>query len=611
MPCDFCGRNQHDQPCLSLLNLAIFLTNGYGIRGRRGDRCGQQDLGPLAEQRTDESSWNRWSTSRQQQTASAGAIQEEGQQVQNSTQDRRADGIASQVDETRDSTRGHHQRVAPRIGVHVTFESRQREHPSSAPPSESLLAPRQPSAHDATAAPFSAHHDADFGGPHQDPHGGQTDGGTVSGLCSVPFGGQQSRSDNAVPPLGQSASMPSTDGGSWHSDCSGIQERLQHCEADGRQQCDITFSRSQEASGRGADSTAGAVVVDSLPSQQSGASATIGSSFTSRHLATHSGETEAEDIGSTAAGGPTSESHVRYGVVRLFRNPTGKACAANSVVASLAWLMLLSDGFVYELWHSGFELMRNVVSNSLIPLDLMRHGPFGWLLTGEWSIERFLGQQQDASEFCSYLLNFTRPRFLNCSWDNRPSFADGVDSVHLAHEKGSQFSPIKLQFIDFGTDSCQLQDLIHAWHDALGLCRAVTEVGHQLIFAIDRHDLSHSKCLQAIQCLNNRVVVPCFSSAEGDISMDTFELCAVIFHLGDSPFTGHYRAGLRYQGQWLLYDDDALPTKVQELTTYVCCNSCMYWLVRPTVRNVRTMTEAGDHIPMVQTERNPMLTSRW
>ena len=33
MPCDFCGRQQHDQPCLSLLNLAIFLTNGYGIRG--------------------------------------------------------------------------------------------------------------------------------------------------------------------------------------------------------------------------------------------------------------------------------------------------------------------------------------------------------------------------------------------------------------------------------------------------------------------------------------------------------------------------------------------------------------------------------------------------
>ena len=501
--------------------------------------------------------------------------------------------------------------VLLQVGVHVTFEPGQREHPSSAPPSESFLAPGQPGAHDAAPAPSCAHHDADLGGQNQSPHGSTADRGIVPGLCSVPFGGQQSGSDNAIPPLGQPAPLPSTNGGSWHSDCGGIQECLQHSEVDGRQQCDIALSRAQETPGRGADSTTSDLVVDPIYAQQPGASAAISSSITSRHLATHSGEVEAEDIGPSAPGSSASESVVRFGVVRLLRNPTGKACAANSVVACLAWLMLLADGFVYELWHSGFELMHNVVSNSLIPLDLLRHGPFGWLLIGEWSIERFLGQQQDATEFCSFLLNITRPRFLNCSWDNRPSFADGLDSVHLAHEKGSQFSPIKLQFLDFGADSCHLQDLINFWHDALGLCRAVAEVGHQIIFAIDRHDLSHSKCLQDIKCVNNQILVPCFSSAEGDITMDTFELCAVTFHLGESPFTGHYRAGLRYKGKWLLYDDDTLPTKVTELPSYVRCNSCMYWFVRPSVRNVRTMNEDGDHFPTIHATSNPMLTPRW
>ena len=291
-------------------------------------------------------------------------------------------------------------------------------------------------------------------------------------LCSVPFSGQQQGQDNAVPTLGPSASLSSTDRSSWNPDCGGLQEHLQHCEADVRQQCDSSFSRAQAPSG-GPDATAGAVVMDCVTAQQSGTSATIGSTLTSRHLAAHSSEAEAQDSGKTATCSTAPELSVRFGVVRLFRNPLGKACAANAVVACLAWMMLLADGFVYELWHSGFELMRNVVSNSLIPMDLLRHGPFGWLLFGEWSIERFLGQQQDASEFCSYLLNITRPRFLNCSWDNRPSFADGLDSVHLAHEKGSPYSPIKLSFIDLQADSCYLQDLIHVWHDAQGLCRAV------------------------------------------------------------------------------------------------------------------------------------------
>ena len=475
------------------------------------------------------------------------------------------------------------------------------------PAGESLLAPGSKGAQGAPETPFSAQHDADLGGPHQDPYGSGTDRGSVSGLCSVPFGGQQQGQDDAISALGPPTSMPSADRRPWNPDCGGLQEHLQHCETDVRQQCDSSFSCAQAPSG-GSDAPAGAMAMDGIITQQSRTSAATGGTLTSRHLAAHSSEAEAQDSGKTTTCGAAPEVSVRFGIVRLFRNPSGKACAA---LACLAWMMLLADGFVYELWHSGFELMRNVVSNSLIPIDLLRHGPFGWLLFGEWSIERFLGQQQDASEFCSYLLNITRPRFLNCSWDNRPSFADGLESVHLAHEKGSPHSPIKLSFFDLQADSCSLQELIHVWHDAQGLFRAVKEVGDTLILAIDRHDLSHSKCLQHIACDNHRILMPCFSNATGDVSMEPFVLCGVVFHLGQTPFSGHYRAGLKYKGHWLLYEDDTLPEKVATLPESVSRNTILFWLVKPTVANVRTMNEEGDRFPTIASSTDPMLTARW
>ena len=298
--------------------------------------------------------------------------------------------------------------------------------------------------------------------------------------------------------------------------------------------------------------------------------------------------------------------------MRLFLNPSGRACAANAVIACLAWLMLLAEGFIYELWHSGFELMRNVVACNLIPMDLLRHDPFGWLLTGEWSIERFLEQQQDATEFCTYFLNFTRPRFLNCHWDVRPSFVDGLNSVHLAHEKGSQFTPIKMPFIDHLADTCMLQDLIFAWHDDQGLCRAITEVGFQLILSIDRHlDSASMKCQQNIECPMQQILMPRFSNANGDIVFDSFEMCGVVFHLGDTPNTGHYRAGLRHKGQWLLYEDGCIPDRVPILPEVVRRNCVLLWFVRSTARNARTMETEGAAFRTIPSTRNPLLSSRW
>ena len=615
MPCRFCGLKNHATPCLSLLNLAIFLTNGYGIRGNRGDRRGQQNMGQSVEQGANANSRDRWHFQWKQQAPQTGDSEKERPQAQGQLQlrfqDPGADGASGQIDQTGHQTRRLHQCDAPRIGVHTTFEPREGECPSSVTPNEPHLAPRQLSSQDAIETSPCPHHDANLGGQDENSHGSCSDGGIVSGLCSVPLSDQQSGQDNAVPALGQSASLSPANGGSGDSHRGDLQEHMQHSEVDGRQQCDTQVSRPEEDTGGGSASTANSLALDFEHAQQSGASAAISRLVASRHLAAHSGEVEATDIGSTAVGGAASEDSLRFGAVRLFLNPSGKACAANSVVACLAWMMLLAGGFVYEKWRCGFELMRNVVHHSLIPLDLMRHDPFAWLLFGEWSIERFLARQQDATEFCDYLLHITQPKFLNCHWDIRPSYVDGLDSVHLAHEKGNQFTPIKLPFIDIQAGSCHLQELVDAWHDNQGLCRAATEVG-QIILSIDRHvDFASTKCSQRLDCPRNQILMPYFCNPDGDIAYKTLELCGVIFHLGATPHTGHYRAGLRLHGNWLLYEDGRIPDKVTELPDMVCRNSVLLWFVQLNACNARTLTTAGEAFRTIYTSPNPMQHARW
>ena len=162
-------------------------------------------------------------------------------------------------------------------------------------------------------------------------------------------GGQPSGQDNAVPALGQSASPSPANGGLGDSHCGDLQEHLQHSEVDGRQQCDAEVSRLEEDTGGGQASTAYPLALDFEPSQQPGASAEISRIVASRLLAAHSSEIEA--FGPTTIGGAISKDSLRFGVVRLFLNPSGKAGAANSVVACLVWMMLLVGGFVYEKWR--------------------------------------------------------------------------------------------------------------------------------------------------------------------------------------------------------------------------------------------------------------------
>jgi len=273
--------------------------------------------------------------------------------------------------------------------------------------------------------------------------------------------------------------------------------------------------------------------------------------------------------------------------IPIFLNSTGTACFANVVVISLAWMTLLANGNDPSQWVHGYELLRNVFLYNHMPMDLTKFGPFVWLLLGEWSVESFRNQH-DVCEFATYLLHVMQPQFLHCSWVTKPGrLATGEDL--LPSEKGTRFTPIKLDYIDCDADLSQLQSLVDTWHDSRGLFRAAEEVGFQLILQLDRFNPeTEAKCQQLI-AVDTSIRFPCFCNLEGDVTFDVFDVCAITFHIGASPHAGHYRTALKYQQRWMIYEDGRPPDQVVTLPESVLRNSVLFWLVRPNLITARTL----------------------
>eukprot|EP00435_Cladocopium_sp_Y103_P069123 s396_g32.t1 len=595
-PCQFCGLLKHHAQCLPLLNLAIFLVNGHPLLGAGRHGCGHENLGQLAHSGpAGIPGYFRQATSVEQATETIDSKAEALQQPI-WIRDNGSDGAPDDTLSTSGAARGQPEHPPSGVGIPDLDESRSGLCDSHFASDQQDLAPGQQ--RDAAPPPLGQDHDSDLGQPLAETSCSGGDSGVVSRLHGLPLDPGRLRPDDALPQVEPSAKEPAAHFEPGLAHCSSHEVHLQHPSYHGGSECDSPLPCSEEADGAG--NSSGSMAVDYFNEVEPRAMVRVGQALLPQHLAAHPDPSQAPKPGSAIFGQIIAEGDVTFGMVRIFLNPTGKACPVNAVIACLAWQMLLSDGFHGSFWRAGFELMRNVTLSSCMPLDLFRHDPFKWLLFGDWTIEKFLRRQQDACEFCDFFLNFTQPKFLSCQWDTRPSFVDGLSSVHLAGEKGTRFSPIQLPFIDHLSDSIYLQELVDAWHDDQGLCRCLVEVGSQLVLMIERHsDSTHTKCQQRIGFPNNHILFPCFSDRAGEVQvdLDQFEICGVVFHLGISPHHGHYQAALRYRGGWMVYDDNRLPVQVSQLSDSILRNCVLIWLVRLSPHNDRTLSSSDGSSP--------------
>ena len=526
--CQFCGFTHTSEPCIPLLNLAVFLINGYGIRGAGRHRICSEDLGGLAQHRAAETTGSR-STRRQKQG------QEKTEDSSGSTRPgitrffhhRGADGGLETVDQADIASRRSSQLSDARIPVLDPYEPRQRVHSAHLAPREPTVARGQGEGHE-PQAPLGLHHDTNVGVPPSEADLRHTDGGAVHRLREVPSHWSGPRQDNAVPTLVPSETEPSTNFGSGIADQRSPAQPGQHTEDNGRPTSDTALSRAHQAEGGTRVSSGDPVALDSLASSVAGVVARAESTVLPQYLAAHP-----DPATSPAPGQATFGQAVAEGVVRLipvFLNQTGTLCFANAAVLCLAWMTLLVDGFHPQMWTTGFELLRNVYQAAHRPMDLLNHNPFLWLLMGSWTVDR-LHHQQDVCEFLIYLLSMMRPKFLHCEWVTKVALTATPTDNLLEWEKGQQFTPILLPYINHHDATCQLQDLVHQWHEPQGFCRAASEVGQTLILMIDRFNPeTQLKCHQIIR-FGDQIAFPCFLDDQGTVSLQPFDICGVIFHL--------------------------------------------------------------------------------
>ena len=584
-PCSFCGSDSHLETCVcpALLNLAVFLTNGR--------RPGQSefDLEQLAYSRPTQKLGHQGRRRSQAQQTPA----QEGQRRLNDS----FNGHQHQGNDAGDGqdlveARGHHQRPAPGIRVRSLSPAGRRQSPASAVGMSPDLAEGRPQSvaetHDGVV------HDRDPAGPIGQTPEGATQRGCGAGLHQV----QPHRREptDAVSPLGCQHPTTGADQGeasaNWRSPTD-HQHDPPNPHVGDRNHSPISLSLQGQDGGSSGESSP--VSMDCRQPDSREIVESVANSVISQHLATCEADSEATNptalLPDQAAGQDVVDDRSKF-LVRVLENDTATMCYVNAAMTALSWLTLLCQSLMPSRWTRGYELMRGLCQWNPLPLNLRVFQPFLWLLFGAFS-EADLLTQQDILEFTTFILDRLQPQFLSCSWCTRFQYTTQVSHPVLDSEKGDRFAPILLRFINYLDTHCSLTDLIRHWHDHSGLCRASDEAGDCIILMFDRHiEGQNRKCQQKVSLPSGLIHFPFFVDGTGSIGFQSFRLAAVTFHLGSSPHSGHHRTALRYQGRWLIYDDNTLPDAALDLSDEILCNITTLWLVKPTPIAVRTMDQA-------------------
>jgi hypothetical protein len=580
-PCPCCGSDPHPEHfiCPALLNLAILLTNG------RRSRQGEFDLGQLVDgkpapelgyQRRRERSTKQKATPQRSQCVNFCFIQ-------------RHTSVGEGDGENPSTSRGYNSCPAPGVRVCPLDTARRGQSAASTDGLPSRMAERCqepiPEAHD------GIENDRDLEGSVGQVAEGTTQCGRGSGLYQVPPHRRQS--DDAVSALGCGSSGIAADKGQtfadWRSEPHHPDDPSDPTvRAGDHTPISFDFQASDSRSTRASSS----ILMDGGQQDARGTVESLANHIISQHLATCEIDVAAPNTAQDCAGEAIGQDAVDDKpklMVRVLENDSFTMCFVNAALIGLAWCSLLCQGFSPSCWAHGFELLRGLCQWNPLPLNLRVFQPFLWLLFGAFQTED-LSEQQDILEFTAFIIDRLGPSFLSCRWCARFQYVTHETHPMLDSEKGDRYAPILIRLIHYLDLACNLTDLIAHWHDSLGVCRASDQERQCLILMFDRHiEGQNRKCTQKIQISGDTVHFPCFIADDGQVAFLPFRIAAISYHIGANPNTGHHRTALKYQGHWLVYDDNKLPDHAHVLSDEILCNITMIWLILPNVTAVRTM----------------------
>ena len=585
-PCPCCGSDPHPEhfTCPALLNLAILLTNG------RRSRQGEFDLGQLVDRKSAAEPGHQ---RRRERSTQQKAMQERTQCVNIGFFGRHKSLVEGDGEDPPPS-RGHNSCPASGIRVRALDPAGGGQPAASLDGLSSGMAEKcqepDPEAHD------GIENDRNLEGSVGQAAESTSQCGRGSGLHQV--SPHRLQSDDAVSALGCGGSGIVADKGQAIAHRRGESHHPDDPSDPTIRAGDHTpISFDLQASDSRSSGESSSVPLDGGQQDARGTVESLANRIISQHLATCEIDVEAPNTAKDCAGEAIGQDAVDDKpklMVRVLENDSSTMCFVNAALIALAWCSLLCQGLSPSCWAHGFELLRGLCQWNPLPLNLRVFQPFLWLLFGAFQTED-LSEQQDILEFTAFIIDRLGPSFLSCRWCTRFQYVTHETHPMLDSEKGDRYAPILIRFIHYLDSVCNLTDLIAHWHDSQGVCRASDQERQCLILMFDRHiEGQNRKCTQKIQLPTDVVHFPCFVAEDGQIAFLPFRIAAISYHIGADPNTGHHRTALKYQGNWLVYDDNRLPDRISFLSDEILCNITMIWLILPNNTAVRTMDRSPD-----------------
>ena len=218
-------------------------------------------------------------------------------------------------------------------------------------------------------------------------------------------------------------------------------------------------------------------------------------------------------------------------------------CYANATMQALQWLSEVAGADCGRL-QSGRGIMRTAHAISLPDCLTLRS------LFVSWS---HLHQQHDAGEFLAHCLQFANAT----AWQVR------LEEPHRVVDSGTLQQAIQLAIT-----GSTLQALVDSWHRQYAWY-ALTAHSRLLFLQIGRYPDGLCKNRQMLRVRpGDSVAVPMFAADGGlETRHESFQIAAIVYHLGDSPTSGHYLTlvGCPNDGRWdyFVCDDNKSPRKAR------------------------------------------------
>ena len=246
-------------------------------------------------------------------------------------------------------------------------------------------------------------------------------------------------------------------------------------------------------------------------------------------------------------------------------------CYANATVSSLLWVACSS---VQGLAVHSLSLSRLLRWLTRRPQTVKLWDLRVWQnMTRSWHRPDI---QHDAAEFLHYLAGVCCPEAPDF-WQAR-SQAPGQTEVA---DHGEMWLLLAMVAPRLGPgNQCSLQSLFIAWRNQaerhalvslpavlpLQICRFAND-GRKLRFRVN---------------LSKRVYVPYFTGSDISTSSHPYQVVAIVYHIGQSRTSGHYRAALLKEGDIrFVTDDHQLPQEPSEVqSAEVLDNSYIFFLQR-------------------------------